>query len=313
MSILLPVKVPTEHCTHIEVTVSHEAGGANFLSGTTNRRGIYCYATPVRIKDGMRTCVLFHGLKLLLEELPRKSAKKLEANTVRVQGEVTSRNDKGMVWNMILKVCRDEKVELDLPELAQAYRSRPMAREISNTDNILDSRDVIKRQEELNDEREALVETVQEASDALAELVEMEVGSDPAIVHDKAEEAELVLTIDEDGEKIENEKLEELQEAFRDATEELNDWDCDNKEELDALTALCEEGESNCSDWIHGEALIREDHFEDYCQELVKDIGDMPRNIPSYIEIDWSKTANNLKVDYTEIDYGGVTYLVRSS
>ena len=57
--------------------------------------------------------------------------------------------------------------------------------------------------------------------------------------------------------------------------------------------------------------LIREDYFTDYCMELVQDIGDLPRDIPSYLEIDWQKTANNIRMDYSETDIDGNTYYFR--
>jgi hypothetical protein len=55
-------------------------------------------------------------------------------------------------------------------------------------------------------------------------------------------------------------------------------------------------------------ARIRE--LEGELRDL-EDVGDLPRGIPSYIVIDWAATADNLKVDYTEVDFDGVTYLVR--
>jgi hypothetical protein len=33
--------------------------------------------------------------------------------------------------------------------------------------------------------------------------------------------------------------------------------------------------------------------------------------LPDWIVIDWDATADNLKVDYTEVEFDGVTYLVR--
>lgn len=64
-------------------------------------------------------------------------------------------------------------------------------------------------------------------------------------------------------------------------------------------------------EWDYGETLIAEDDFTEYCQELLSDIGDLPRNIPWYIEIDWEKTADNLKADYSEVELDGTTYLYR--
>lgn len=81
--------------------------------------------------------------------------------------------------------------------------------------------------------------------------------------------------------------------------------------ELDTLLKLQEDAEGYSPDWQYGSTLIRYSYFTEYCQELLEDIGDLPKDFPHYIEIDWEKTADNLKVDYTEVDYDGVTYLIR--
>lgn len=83
-------------------------------------------------------------------------------------------------------------------------------------------------------------------------------------------------------------------------------------EELRVLKELAEECSGYANDWEHGEALIRRSHWVEYVQELCEDIGDVPKNLPHYIEIDWSKTADNIEVDYTTVDYDGVEYLIRS-
>ena len=151
--------------------------------------------------------------------------------------------------------------------------------EISNSDDTIDSRDVIARIEELESERSDL-------SDALDEAVEAsntDETSDP----------------------------EELQQAIDDAKHDLQEWDNDNKAELDALKALAEEAEGYASDWNHGEQLIRESYFTDYAREMLEDCGDVPRDLPHYIEIDWEATARNIKQDYTEVSFDEVTYLIR--
>ena len=138
----------------------------------------------------------------------------------------------------------------------------------SNTDDVIDSKDVIERIADLDAERAALVVELESAS---------------------AEGGE--------GEAA--------------AREDLDDWDIDNGEELAALRALAKEGESYAPDWQYGETLIRESYFTDYCEELLKDIGDLPRDLPGYLVIDWEATANNIRIDYTEVDFDGVTYLFR--
>ena len=44
---------------------------------------------------------------------------------------------------------------------------------------------------------------------------------------------------------------------------------------------------------------------------MLTDIGDLPPNVPWYIEIDWEKTAENIKVDYRDIEINGETYWFR--
>lgn len=41
---------------------------------------------------------------------------------------------------------------------------------------------------------------------------------------------------------------------------------------------------------------------EEFAEELVTSIGDLPDNMPSYIVIDWEATASNLMYDYSEYD-----------
>jgi hypothetical protein len=129
--------------------------------------------------------------------------------------------------------------------------------DFSNTSDIIDSRDVIKRIEELSGAFEAA-------------------GLDPEALPEDADE------------------------TTKDRAEELNH-----------LRALEKEAEDYAADWRYGATLIRDSYFVEAMEEQTKDIGDLPRDIPAYLAIDWEKTAENLKVDYTEVDFDGVTYLVR--
>lgn len=63
-------------------------------------------------------------------------------------------------------------------------------------------------------------------------------------------------------------------------------------------------------DW-YPVTLIRDTYFVDAMQELVQDIGDLPRDIPGYLAIDWEETADNLRADYSSVEYDGVTYWYR--
>lgn len=66
------------------------------------------------------------------------------------------------------------------------------------------------------------------------------------------------------------------------------------------------------ADWKYGETLIRASYWADYAQEMLEDCGDIPKDLPWYISIDWEKTADNLLVDYTEVSFGGIPYYIRN-
>lgn len=169
-----------------------------------------------------------------------------------------------------------------------------MASTISKGNNIVDSRDVIARIEELEEEREILSDAVDTAREALSDHRDDEPGDETEEDHQKWDE-----------------KLSELKAALVTAAQELDDWDeGDDATELKELKELAEDGES-VDDWEHGATLIHESHFTDYCKELVSEIGDMPKEIPHYIVIDWEATADNLRQDYTTVEWGNETYYVR--
>jgi len=85
------------------------------------------------------------------------------------------------------------------------------------------------------------------------------------------------------------------------------------KEEFEALKKLEDEA-SGSPDWEYGEILIRESYFTEYCKELCQDIGDMPKELPWYIanHIDWEGVAREIKQDYMEVDFDGVSYFIRA-
>ena len=90
----------------------------------------------------------------------------------------------------------------------------------------------------------------------------------------------------------------------------------DNQDEVDeyrTITEFCEEIDSCCPDFEYGVAIIHKNYFEDYCRDLVEDIGDLPGNLPDYIRnnINWEGIADDLMVDYSEAEYNGDTYYFR--
>ncbi|KDD18619.1 antirestriction protein ArdA [Bordetella bronchiseptica] len=160
-----------------------------------------------------------------------------------------------------------------------------MTHTIDNSADIIDSRDVIARLEELQDEQRSLAGDVAEAEENVRH-------------HHGGE-------LDEAGDYPEHDEWRECRDA-------LDDWEADNLDELESLRELADRG-LGYGDWEHGEALIRESYFEEYAQELAEDCGmiqqgaSWPNNC-----IDWEQAARELKVDYVEIDFDGVTYLMRA-
>ncbi len=96
------------------------------------------------------------------------------------------------------------------------------------------------------------------------------------------------------------ERIEELQATERDVKEH---------EELTALLALAEEGEQYSPDWSYGSQLIHENYFEEYMDQMLEDCGDIPKDIPCYLDI--TVNYDMLKWDYTELDFDGETYYIR--
>jgi hypothetical protein len=142
-----------------------------------------------------------------------------------------------------------------------------MSNTISNSDDVIDSRDVITRLEELRDARQSIVDARDDAD---------------ATLDDK-----------------------EL------AIKTLAEWGDDNGAEFNSLMDLDSNGDGYSGDWKYGATLIRDSYFEDYARQLCEDIGDVPKNLPHYIEIDWAATARNIRMDYTSVSFDGVDYWVR--
>jgi hypothetical protein len=154
---------------------------------------------------------------------------------------------------------------------------------IDNSQNIIDSRDIIARIDDLVDDRRNLEVALEEAQTALADVAP---------------------------EDAEEEHMQSLQEDVLDANEALEDWDAsDDATELTALQALAEEG---ISEWENGAALIRDSHFEEYAMQLADELGATDSEAWPLNCIDWTKAADMLQQDYTSVSFDGVDYWVRA-
>ncbi len=105
-------------------------------------------------------------------------------------------------------------------------------------------------------------------------------------------------------------RIRELEELQDDEDSEMEEEDSD---ELAILLELAEEASGYAPDWEYGEALIRDSYFETYARELADDIGAISKDAGwPMAHIDWEAAAEALQQDYTEIDFDGVSYWVRS-
>ena len=93
--------------------------------------------------------------------------------------------------------------------------------------------------------------------------------------------------------------------------EEIQDWkevwseEIDHIEEIDSI-------ENEVSEFNDGTTLIDESDMVEYVKDLLDELGYIPKDFPSWIKIDWSSTADNVKQDYSEVTYQGTEYLYRN-
>jgi hypothetical protein len=171
--------------------------------------------------------------------------------------------------------------------------------EVSNYQDVIDSRDVIARIEELQGFRDDAKTTAEEKQARIDELEANQTDRTEA-EQDEIDDCRDYLT-------------ENTHTDAKGATVFLGvDYGEDEHDELLALESLQEEAEG-CSDWQHGKALIRESYFERYAQELADDLGYLNKdNSWPYTCIDWEQAARELSQDYTTVTFDGVDYMIRS-
>lgn len=165
--------------------------------------------------------------------------------------------------------------------------------DIDNNEDIIDSRDVIKRLAELESERSDLEDEATEAREAFEEKV--------GKPYDEAS-----------AEEIDEKDANDEEAAFLAKQAAVTEWDADNGDDLKALKSLDEQASGYASDWRHGASLIRDSHFQRYAEQTAEDLGLIQRKVSwPYTCIDWEKAAYELQMDYTSVDYDGVTYWIR--
>lgn len=105
----------------------------------------------------------------------------------------------------------------------------------------------------------------------------------------------------------------DIEERIEELTAAAPHLDADERHELAALVALRDEAQPYSDDWEYGAALIADSYFTTYAEELADDIGAIDCNVSSWplTHINWDSAAEDLKADYTSVEFDGVTYWIR--
>jgi hypothetical protein len=148
---------------------------------------------------------------------------------------------------------------------------------------VFDSRDLIEYKEDL----------MQQVLDNYIEWVE-----DHNINCDEGQELEIPTDYDE----IEHLDEEAFTMTCSDVISELED-----------VIEFCDELENYCPDFNYGIPIIHSSYFEDYARELCEEVEPSLRDLPYYIEsnINWRGVADDISVDYTEVNFQGSYYFAR--
>ena len=167
-------------------------------------------------------------------------------------------------------------------------------------DTTIDSRDIISRYEELQDEYISLFEAVEAAEEDLNEFILETTGP-------------LSFKVKEDESSLAN-----LKDEVQDAKENLQDFvTSDDMGEFEQLKEIVKQGEDS-PDWSYGETLIHETYFTQYIKEVIDDCYEMPKDLNSgvwpwnHVEMDWDAAAEEAKQDYTTIEADGETYYIKA-
>ena len=89
------------------------------------------------------------------------------------------------------------------------------------------------------------------------------------------------------------------------------EWSDSDGERISAIQNLKDEISS--PEWEHGITLIKDDYFVEYAEQLAEDIGVIDRNASWPLNhINWEFAAEELKYDYSSVEFDGEIYWYRS-
>lgn len=171
-----------------------------------------------------------------------------------------------------------------------------MSNSISNTDDMIDSREIIEQIENLEGDLQSAYdgefEDQQEAWDEWLNDRDSEPADEPS----RPPTFGVWIAVQAD----------DVDALMRDEAKEYL--------ALKDLESQCE----GYGDWRYGAQLIREGYFTEYAEELIDDCYQLPKELTSgdwpyrHITVDYEAAAEELKSDYMEADFDGNTYLIRA-
>jgi hypothetical protein len=95
---------------------------------------------------------------------------------------------------------------------------------------------------------------------------------------------------------------------------EVDELDPLDEDEANRLAELRELADEIGEEFPHGETMIPVAEFEEYAEEYAEDIGAIDRNASWPLShIDWAAAAEELAQGYTEVEWEGTSYYVRTS
>jgi hypothetical protein len=147
-----------------------------------------------------------------------------------------------------------------------------MSNSISNSDNVINSRDIIARIEDLRGEFDSWLKTIED------------------------EDLRESLTVED----------------WAEGNEEAKHEGCEEGRELVTLEAFAEQAKGYTSDWNCGASLINDDYFTRYAQNLAEDIGAIQSGAAWPCTcIDWEQAASELQQGYVKVEFDGQTFWMR--
>lgn len=107
------------------------------------------------------------------------------------------------------------------------------------------------------------------------------------------------------------EEMTDCYEEIRFQEEEIESWVEGWEDEISEVSDIDLIEDEVGSEFGYGTTLVLDDYFTEFVEDMLKDLGYISKNFPTWIEIDWEATAENVKEDYIEVKYLNNTYYAR--